>query len=124
MAEAPGAEGASRPGRLDGAVRLGAALDRVVHGLRPDAGAAAMRSLFQVWDDAVGSVVAEHAKPLVLRDGVLTVAVDDPAWATQLTFLAPAIIERLSAEMGAGSVREVQVSVRGAARRERGSRRR
>ena len=44
-------------------------------------------SLLDRWPDVVGATVAEHARPRSLRDGVLTVAVDAPPWATQLRYL-------------------------------------
>jgi predicted nucleic acid-binding Zn ribbon protein len=51
--------------------------------------------LFGRWSDAVGAQIADHVRPLKLDEGVLTVEVDDPAWATQVKFLVPTIIQRL-----------------------------
>ena len=42
-----------------------------------------------------GEQVAVHVRPLKLDERVLVVEVDDPAWATQVKFLTPTIIERL-----------------------------
>jgi len=53
--------------------------------------------VFGRWDDAVGPNVAAHVRPVRLDDGVLTVEVDEPAWATQVKFLSGTIISRLDA---------------------------
>ena len=74
-------------------------LDRVVRHL----GAPSVRAVtdvFTVWEEAVGPQVAAHAVPKSLRDGVLKVAVDDPAWTTQLRFLEADILSRLAASLG------------------------
>ena len=49
---------------------------------------------------SVGPQVAEHVRPLKLDERVLVVEVDDPAWATQVKFLTPTIIERLASVAG------------------------
>ena len=54
-----------------------------------------MGGLFRRWDDAVGENVAAHVRPVKLDRGILVVVADDPAWATQVKFLADTIIERL-----------------------------
>ena len=66
----------------------------------------------------MGADVAEHAAPGAVRDGVLTVIVDEPVWATQLRYLEAVIVERASALVGDGVVREVRVRVAGPERRD------
>lgn len=43
----------------------------------------------------VGAAVARHTRPLRLEGGALVVAVDRPAWATQVRTLAPRILGRI-----------------------------
>jgi predicted nucleic acid-binding Zn ribbon protein len=77
---------------------LSASLDQVVRGLRGGAGdARSMGSLFSRWTEAVGEVVAQHARPVKLDGERLVVDVDEPGWATQLRFLEFDILERLRA---------------------------
>jgi len=64
------------------------------------------------WDEIVGPDVAAHATPLRIREGVLVVAVDQPAWATQLQFLAGQILDRLAALAGPGLVEGLEATVR------------
>jgi hypothetical protein len=93
----------------DEPVSLALSLDGVVKSLRgPSRGA--VGGLFGRWDEAVGEQVAQHVRPLKLDGGVLTVEVDDPAWATQVKFLAPTIISRL-AEVAGAHVEQLQVRV-------------
>ncbi len=59
----------------------------------------------------MGADVAAHARLVSVRDGVLTVAVDDPIWATQLRYLETAVVERAAALLGPSSVTSLRVRV-------------
>lgn len=97
------------PRRLDGS------LDRITRSLGgPPAGALA--TIFSRWPEIVGAAVAAHAEPLSLVRGTLAVGVDQPGWATQLTYLEADILRRIEEVVGegagAGVVRRVRVTVR------------
>jgi predicted nucleic acid-binding Zn ribbon protein len=87
---------------------VGDSLDRVARslGLAP--------ALLTRWPELVGEGVAEHTRPRSLRDGTLVVAVDDPAWATQLRWLEADLVTRLGDVLGPGKVQRIEVRVRGA----------
>jgi predicted nucleic acid-binding Zn ribbon protein len=85
-------------------------LDRVAVRLGAP-GASVLRAVFAGWEDVVGSVVAAHTRPLLLRDRVLVVATEQPAWASQLRFLGPELVRRLAAVAGDGAVDRVEVRV-------------
>ena len=105
-------DGPGRPQRPERDPRpLGESLDRVARGLGGP-GAAMLGTVFSHWADVVGPVVADHSWPVSLARGVLVVAVDEPIWHTQLTFLQADILERLGAVAGAGAVTRVEVRVR------------
>ncbi len=72
--------------------------------------------VFGRWDDAVGPTVAAHVRPVRLDHGVLTVEADEPAWATQVKFLAATISTRL-AEVAGVHIERIEVRVAGSARR-------
>jgi predicted nucleic acid-binding Zn ribbon protein len=59
----------------------------------------------------MGADVGAHSHLVSVREGTLTVAVDDPIWATQLRYLEPAIVTRATALLGAGVVTRVKVRV-------------
>jgi predicted nucleic acid-binding Zn ribbon protein len=70
---------------------------------------AAVGAVFGRWAEVVGSEVAAHTRPAAFEDGELVVMADSAAWATQVRLLAPQLLRRLGAELGAGTVRRVRV---------------
>jgi hypothetical protein len=66
-------------------------------GPAPDPELAAVR---ERWPAIVGEAVARHAVPARMSAGALVVACSSSAWSSELTMLAPAIGERLRAELG------------------------
>ena len=90
---------------------LKASLDRVARSLGgPDAGS--LGGLFGRWADIVGAQLAAHARPVSLSSGVLVVAVTEPAWATQLTYLEGDLLGRFREALGDGVVERVEVRLR------------
>lgn len=74
---------------------------------------AAVAAVFGRWAEVVGADLAAHTRPEAFQDGELVVAADSAAWATQVRLLAPQLLRRLGAELGAGTVRRVRVSAPG-----------
>jgi predicted nucleic acid-binding Zn ribbon protein len=72
-----------------------------------------MTEVFARWEQVVGTEVAAHAEPRSLRDGVLVIAVDQPAWATQLRFLGADLLARVRDATGCSDLAEIQVKVVG-----------
>jgi hypothetical protein len=73
-----------------------------------------LTAVFARWDDVVGSPLRDHVRPVGLRDGALSVEVDEPAWATQLRFLEADLLSRINDATGAETVTSLVVRVRGA----------
>jgi predicted nucleic acid-binding Zn ribbon protein len=88
-----------------------ASLDRVMRHLGSPA-VETVASVFDRWPDLVGEQVASRARPVSLRDGVLVVGVDDPAWATQIRFLEAQVLAGIAAELGPDEVVRIEVRVR------------
>ena len=108
------------PGSADQEPRkVGAPLDQVMKRLGA-ASAGTEQSVFDAWPELVGANVAQAATPASLRDGVLVVAVTDPAWATQLRFLEAELLAKIADRFGPAEVTKVEVRMRSAARRPRG----
>ena len=62
------------------------------------------------WSEVVGPTVANHCQPRRLEeDGTLSVVADSAAWATQLSYLQGTLLDRLSAIVGPGVVKQVRV---------------
>jgi predicted nucleic acid-binding Zn ribbon protein len=65
--------------------------------------------VFAKWAALVGGDVAEHTKPVALKDGELTVQAQSTAWATQLRLLQRQILKRISDGVGRDVVRRIKV---------------
>ncbi|WP_189061402.1 DciA family protein [Longimycelium tulufanense] len=65
--------------------------------------------VFGRWAHLVGPDVAEHAKPVVLREGELTVQASSTAWATQLRLLQRQLLQRIAASVGPDVVKRIKV---------------
>ncbi len=64
------------------------------------------------WIDIVGPDAAGVSDPVKLTDGVLTVRVDDPVWASEFRWLENTIVTRVT-ELASGAViTNVKVVVR------------
>jgi len=87
------------------------ALDGVLRSLRGGATRAEVGGVFGRWDEAVGATVAAHVRPVRLEHGTLLVEVDDPAWASQVRFLADDIRRRV-AEASGVVIERIDVRVR------------
>jgi predicted nucleic acid-binding Zn ribbon protein len=90
---------------------VGGSLDRIVRRFG-GASVSSLDRLFAHWEDVVGPSVAAHTRPLSLKAGVLAVAVDNPAWATQLRLLSTDLLARLGEAAGAGVVTALDIRVR------------
>jgi predicted nucleic acid-binding Zn ribbon protein len=76
-----------------------------VDGLRDElAPATLLGEVQQVWPEAVGAAIAAEAKPTAERGGVLTISCSASVWAQELDLMGPAILERLNAALGSGSI--------------------
>lgn len=59
------------------------------------------------WDEAVGPQIAGRTRPVAVRNRRLTVAVDNPAWAQQLSFLKKDLLRRFETLLGAGVIEDI-----------------
>ena len=93
----------------DGPRRLETSLDAVSKqlGVEESRGLAA---LFAHWGEMVGPAMAEHVRPLRLDGDLLVVAVDHPAWATQVRHLSDDLLARIAE--GTGIERPLRLEVR------------
>lgn len=65
--------------------------------------------VFGQWSRLVGEEVAEHAQPVSLNDGELTVRASSTAWATQLRLLQRQLLARIAAGVGHGVVTKMRI---------------
>jgi len=91
-------------------VPLRDSLDELTSELRV-AGPDAMATVATTLPDLVGRELAPHVGLGSVRDGVLTLTVDDPAWASPLRYLESELVATLSRRLGPGVVRGVRITV-------------
>jgi len=72
---------------------------------------AVLSAVFTRWEEIVGPAIAAHAWPVRLQDGVLRIGVEQPGWATQLTFLGPELVRKVTAATGDKTVEKIEVNV-------------
>ena len=65
------------------------------------------------WIDIVGAAIAAHAEVRSVRDGECVIAVDGPAWATQIRYASSDLVARVNERCGKGSVASIRVVVSG-----------
>ena len=59
------------------------------------------------WARVVGKVVGAHTRAEAVRDGILIVATDTPAWAQELHMRRGELLGKLETAVGAGVIREI-----------------
>jgi len=59
------------------------------------------------WDEVVGPQIAQHARPLRLRDALLEVRVDQAVWMQQLQLLKPMIVKKLNERLGDDTIHDL-----------------
>ncbi|MBF0147460.1 MAG: DUF721 domain-containing protein [Magnetococcales bacterium] len=73
------------------------------------------RFLSAIWSRAVGEQMARHSQPERLTNGLLTVRVDSPVWATQMIHMKPgllAAIQKCSPDSRIRDLRLIQGTLR------------
>jgi predicted nucleic acid-binding Zn ribbon protein len=89
-------------------VRVGEVLNGL--GLRLGLGRSAdIGIIWKRWDQIVGPTIAGHAEPGSLRDGLLRIRAESPAWAAELAYLAGEIKTRANDLVGRSAVTDVRV---------------
>ncbi len=105
----------SRPGRYRKFRSIGSVLPRVLKSMKLDKMLAAQPAV-TLWPEIAGAKTAEHTRAIAVEDKTLVVSVDSPAWMTQLRFLKPQLLKKISQRVGKGLV----VDLRFVLGRERG----
>jgi predicted nucleic acid-binding Zn ribbon protein len=82
---------------------------RRIGGPSPDVVAA----LFSRWEALVGTQIADHCRPVSVRNGVLDVVVDQPAWASQIRYMSTEILAVVANTTASTEVTQIRVRVSG-----------
>ena len=63
--------------------------------------------IWEVWEEVVGSSIAEHAQPSKIFKKQLRVHVSEPIWMQELEFVAETIKEKLNQRLGRKAVDKI-----------------
>ena len=66
-------------------------------------------AVWKRWPEIVGEEIARNAEPTSLKEGVLRVRTSTPTWATELSYLAGDLQQRVNRAVGKPLVSEVKV---------------
>lgn len=70
-----------------------------------------LAELQAVWPEVAGPVVADSARPVSEREGIVTVACESAVWAQELELLAGDLCTRLNARLTQGAVARLRFIV-------------
>lgn len=73
--------------------------------------------IWKIWDEAVGTNVANHARPSSIKKGLLVVKVTDSVWLQELEYQEEIIRKRLNENLRRWAVKKIKFRV-GAPRNE------
>lgn len=65
----------------------------------------------QIWEQTVGTKIAEASRPTAERDGVLTIACTDAVWAAELDLMGPELVARLNRTLGEEPVHRLRCRI-------------
>ena len=91
-------------------VPIGQVIEKLLEGRKPKSAAKVAR-VFQLWERAVGEIIAANAKPAAFRDKLLLVHVNSSPWLHQLQFLKDDIIKKVNAALHDESIEDIKFKI-------------
>jgi len=71
----------------------------------------ALKEVWGLWDDAVGKIIAQNARPAGFKGKLLIVHASSSAWIHQLQFLKNDIMTKLNAALGKPLIEEIKFKI-------------
>lgn len=62
----------------------------------------------ELWDSVVDERISRHAKPLRIKNGILTVTTSSSVWAQELRYVKEEILKKLNEKVGKNVVRDIR----------------
>ncbi|MDX2447172.1 MAG: DUF721 domain-containing protein [Desulfobacterales bacterium] len=78
------------------------------HRLKMDA---SLIRVWDIWEEAVGEVIAANTRPAAFKGNLLIVNVTSSSWLQQLRFLKLEIIQKLNHVLGEGAVKDIKFKI-------------
>ena len=89
---------------------IGGVVGKVLSELGLDAAQEAFR-IGELWEEAVGSEVARHCRPVAVRSGVLEAEVDSSVWCQQLQMEREGLLAALREVLGPSAPTDLRLRV-------------
>lgn len=86
--------------------RLGSVLEKSLKRIDPS-GRLAEYSVWPIWNDMVGEIIARNAQPEKIRQGTLFVKVSSHVWMQQLQYMKDTIADKLNHRLGGEVVKNI-----------------
>ncbi len=67
--------------------------------------------IWKIWEDTLGEGIAKNAKPLCIRNKILTVKVSGPVWMQELSFREKEIRDKLNKALGRDAIKKIRFKV-------------
>ena len=91
--------GMGRNKKQAGFVHIGSLVNDVLKSYRRESDSDLIQ-VWQIWEGAVGDIIAQNAKPAAFKGSILLVHVTSSAWIHQLQFLKKDMIDKLNGALG------------------------
>jgi len=89
---------------------IGGILADVLKTYRPETDGELVQ-VWQVWDDIVGDVIAQNARPAAFKGKILLVHVSSSTWVHQLQFLKKEMISKLNHTLGKALIDDLKFKI-------------
>ncbi len=92
------------------AVPIGSIINKILESRlqEKDAG---LFQVWQLWERAVGEIIAENARPAAFKGKILLVHVNSSPWLHQLQFLKKDIINKVNTALGEDLIEEIKFKI-------------
>lgn len=94
----------------DGPKPLGLGVERVMkHIDAPQT--STVEAVFSKWEHLVGDVIGSHSKPAGISDGVLTVEVENQAWASEMSWMAEELVRQIRQKLDTDEIHSIKIQL-------------
>ena len=94
----------------DGPKPVGFGVERVMkHMAAPQT--SIVEAVFSKWEDLVGDVIGAHSKPAGISDGVLTVEVENQAWASEMQWMAEELVRQIQVKLETDEIHSISIKL-------------
>lgn len=96
--------------KADSIESIGSVINKILQsGIRQQD--APLLQVWELWERAVGQIIAENARPAAFKGKILLVHVNSSPWLHQLSFLKKELLTKINRELGENLVDEIKFKI-------------